>query len=82
MKYEFVSDGYAEQLHELAGLLVTPERFGRIAVAAVVEEVQPWEANIAVVDGFSAEATLTRDIYSVIGEEYVNERSPYEEPTY
>jgi hypothetical protein len=70
MKYENVSEEYADQLHELAKLLVTPERFGRIAVEAVTEEEYPWEPNIVVVDGESPEVKLTRDIYAALGEIY------------
>ena len=35
---EFVTPKYEKQLNDLAELLVTPERYGKIAVAEVVEE--------------------------------------------
>lgn len=53
MKYEHVSEEYADELHDLAKTLVTPERFGGyIAVEQVIEE-EPfqWEANIVIVKG-------------------------------
>jgi hypothetical protein len=82
MKYEHVSDKYATQLADVARTLVTPERFGAVVLAAQEVETPDYIARIYTVDGLSEEATLIRDVYSVIGEDYVNERSPYEEPRY
>lgn len=79
MKYQYVSPAYANELYNLAWDLVTPERFG---TPIVPEPVQDYIAKLAIVDGFSKEAKLTRDIYSVLGEDYGNERSAYEEPHY
>lgn len=53
--YQYVSEEYATQLHELAHLLVTPERFGHLAVKATVEVPEPCEAVLITIRGESNE---------------------------
>lgn len=45
---EFVSPEYERQLHDLAELLCTPERFGSVAVASEVQLTLEIPENIEV----------------------------------